>query len=147
MKIIELMVINKKEGSTSTRVIERLILGLCDNKKVGGIPNENLRLVITTTISNFDISWCSSMAISLVTLCTHIYLMKWGCKKRIYGPTKDLTCWPSMEQQAVLGGKLSWWLSWERDEIPRQSTLNFRWSLARAFTIISWADPSQKLWM
>lgn len=39
-KIVEQITLRKKEGSTSTRVLERSLLTFFDNIKVGGIMNE-----------------------------------------------------------------------------------------------------------
>lgn len=55
-KIAELMVVNKKDISTSSKGPERSILGFLDSENIGGIPNDIFPLVITTTVSHFDVS-------------------------------------------------------------------------------------------
>lgn len=53
---VELMGVSKEEGSTSTRVLERLVLKFSDAKKLGGVPNDIFTMVVTTMIANFDVS-------------------------------------------------------------------------------------------
>lgn len=55
-KISELMKVSKKEGNTSTKILERTILRFRDREKVERIPNEIFPLVIMDVISNFDVS-------------------------------------------------------------------------------------------
>lgn len=53
-KIIEMIVVHKKVGSTSVKTPYRPMFGFYDPKKVGGIPNEIFPLVINVTIRQFD---------------------------------------------------------------------------------------------
>lgn len=54
-KIIELVVVSKKEGSTLVLNSKMSILKLWDTENVGGIPNKIILLIIMTTISNCNI--------------------------------------------------------------------------------------------
>lgn len=55
-KIVEQMYVNKKGRSTSTKGPKRPMLEFLDSEKAGGIPNYFFPLVITATISDFDVS-------------------------------------------------------------------------------------------
>lgn len=50
------MIVYRMEGSTSTKIHDRLILELRDLEKVWGIPNKNFPLVIIARVGKFDIS-------------------------------------------------------------------------------------------
>lgn len=54
-KIAELMVINKKGGTTSTNGSERSIISFSDSEKVKEILNDIFPLVIIVTISQFNV--------------------------------------------------------------------------------------------
>lgn len=54
--IVDLMSINKKEGSTSTKSPEIHILRFQDMKKVDGFPNKLFPMDPTAAISHFDVS-------------------------------------------------------------------------------------------
>lgn len=58
MEISKPMAVNKKEGNTSTKTPEKPIFEFQNIEKVGAgeTPNKIFLLVITTMISNFDVS-------------------------------------------------------------------------------------------
>lgn len=53
-KIMEMIFVHKKVGSTSMKTPYRPMFGFYDSMKVGGIPNEIFPLVISATIRQFD---------------------------------------------------------------------------------------------
>lgn len=55
-RIVELMVVNKKEGTTSNRESKRHIIGFKDSEKLDGITSDIFTLVIMETLVNFYVS-------------------------------------------------------------------------------------------
>lgn len=55
-KMSEMMTVYKIKGSSLSKISDRPMLGFRDSKKVGGISNEFIPLVITTTIGKFSVS-------------------------------------------------------------------------------------------
>lgn len=51
------MVVTKGEGETSIKNLEKPILWFLDCEKVEGISTDIFPLVITTAMSNYDVSW------------------------------------------------------------------------------------------
>lgn len=64
MRIVELIVVHKKDKSVLTKTFDKIILGFQNSEKIfGEILNEIFSPVITTTISHFDVT----MAVAPVT--------------------------------------------------------------------------------
>lgn len=64
------MKINKNEGTTLNRNPKRPTIGFRDRKKVGGILNEIISLVITAIMDNFDVSMILMIGRALTKLYT-----------------------------------------------------------------------------
>lgn len=55
-KIIKILVVHKKDGSTSTKNFDMIMLRYWEYEKIGGTLNKIFPLVITSTIRHFDVS-------------------------------------------------------------------------------------------
>lgn len=55
-KIVEILVVHKKDGGMSTKIADKLMLEFYDCDKNGGTLNEIFPLVITVTVGDFDVS-------------------------------------------------------------------------------------------
>lgn len=55
-RIVKLMIVDKKGRITSTKGPKRLMFSFLDSYKIGGVLNDIFPLVITSTISHFDMS-------------------------------------------------------------------------------------------
>lgn len=56
-RIVELIIVSKEWETTFEGKLERPILEFRNSRKVDGIPNKIFLLVITTIMTNFDVSW------------------------------------------------------------------------------------------